>query len=61
MKKNSVSRSNPSSVGTHTRVTIRKSIPNYKKDRTYQIWQESYQPKLIQTEGTETEIQYSSQ
>ncbi len=31
-------RSHPSSVGTH-------------KDRTYQIWQEGYQPKLIQTDG----------
>jgi len=29
-------------------------MPNYKKahkkDRTYQIWQEGYQPKLIQTD-----------
>ena len=23
----------------------------HKKDRTYQIWQEGYQPKLIQTDG----------
>jgi len=23
----------------------------HKKDRTYQIWQEGYQPKLIQIEG----------
>jgi len=25
-------------------------MPNYKKDRTYQIWQEGYKPKLIQTD-----------
>jgi len=29
--KECLSRSNPFSVGTHTRVTIRKPIPNYKK------------------------------
>jgi len=23
----------------------------HKKDRTYQLWQEGYQPKLIQTDG----------
>ena len=29
--------------------TILNWLP--KKDRTYQIWQEGYQPKLIQTDG----------
>ena len=40
-------------MGIYTRVTIVKSTPNYKKahkkDRAYQIWQEGYQLKLMQS------------
>ena len=35
----------------HTRVTIVKSTPNYKKATISQIWQEGYQPKLMQSDG----------
>ena len=28
-----------------------KSTPNYKKATIYQIWQEGYQPKLMQSDG----------
>jgi len=38
-------------MGMHTRVTIVKSTPNYKKATIYQIWQEGYQPKLMQSDG----------
>ena len=38
-------------MGMHTRVTIVKSTPNYKKATIYQISQEGYQPKLIQSGG----------